>query len=206
MDSAAGSAKQARNEQCDAIFPAFGKINNTYDYTLDKILTSSKILDVVKILECGIGEEFDIDKLRYHKIISLADADVDGLHIQCLWATFFWKHMPEIIEQGMFYLAVPPLYGVKQGKQITYAYSDEERDALLEQANGKAELLRFKGLGEMNWQELRESTMSEEHRRLIRITNENIEWCEQQLDICMNDKAIAARKEFITSDDIYDLV
>ena len=205
-DSAAGSAKQARNEQCDAIFPAFGKINNTYDYTLDKILTSSKILDVVKILECGIGEDFDIEKLRYHKIISLADADVDGLHIQCLWATFFWKHMPEIIEQGMFYLAVPPLYGIKQGKQITYAYSDEERDSLLEQANGKAELLRFKGLGEMNWQELRESTMSEDNRRLIRITNENIDWCEQQLDICMNDKAIAARKEFITSDDIYDLV
>ena len=80
-------------------------------------MTSSKILDVVKILECGIGEDFDIEKLRYHKIISLADADVDGLHIQCLWATFFWKHMPEIIEQGMFYLAVPPLYGVKQGKQ-----------------------------------------------------------------------------------------
>ena len=205
-DSAAGSAKQARNEQIDAIFPAFGKINNTYDYTLDKILTSSKILDVVKILECGIGEDFDIEKLRYHKIISLADADVDGLHIQCLWATFFWKHMPEIIEQGMFYLAVPPLYGIKQGKQITYAYSDEERDTLLAQANGKAELLRFKGLGEMNWQELRESTMSEDNRRLIRITNENIDWCEQQLDICMNDKAIAARKEFITSDDIYDLV
>ena len=205
-DSAAGSAKQARNEQIDAIFPAFGKINNTYDYTLDKILTSSKILDVIKILECGIGEDFDIEKLRYHKIISLADADVDGLHIQCLWATFFWKHMPEIIENGMFYLAVPPLYGIKQGKQITYAYSDEERDTLLEQANGKAELLRFKGLGEMNWQELRESTMSEESRRLIRITNENIEWCEQQLDICMNDKAIAARKEFITSEEIYELV
>ena len=114
--------------------------------------------------------------------------------------------MPEIIEQGMFYLAVPPLYGIKQGKNITYAYSDEERDELLEQAEGKAELMRFIGLGEMNWQELRESTMSEDHRRLIRITNDNIEWCEQQLDICMNDKAINARKEFITSDEIYNLV
>lgn len=205
-DSAAGSAKSARNEQVDAIFPAFGKINNTYDYTLDKILTSSKILDVVKILECGIGDDFDIEKLRYHKIISLADADVDGLHIQCLWATFFWKHMPEIIENGMFYLAIPPLYGIKQGKNLTYAYSDKERDDLLEQATGKTEVLRFKGLGEMNWQELRDSTMLEDNRRLIRITNKNIEWCEQQLDICMNDKAIAARKEFITSDEIYDLV
>ena len=205
-DSAAGSAKSARNEQVDAIFPAFGKVNNTYDYTIDKVIDSSKILDVVKILECGIGEDFDIDKLRYHKIISLADADVDGLHIQCLWSTFFWKHMPQIIEEGMFYLAVPPLYGIKQGKNITYAYSDAERDALLENITGKYEVLRYKGLGEMNWQELRESTMAEGSRRLIRITPDNIEWCEQVLDTCMNDKSIVARKEFITSDEIYDLV
>ena len=205
-DSAAGSAKSARNEQMDAIFPAFGKVNNTYDYTLDKVIDSSKILDVIKILECGIGEDFDLDKLRYHKIISLADADVDGLHIQCLWATFFWKHMPQIIEEGMFYLAVPPLYGIKQGKSVTYAYSDAERDALLESINGKYEVLRYKGLGEMNWQELRESTMAEGSRRLIRITQDNIEWCEQALDVCMNDKSIAARKEFITSDEIYDLI
>ena len=205
-DSAAGSAKSARNEQIDAIFPAFGKVNNTYDYSLDKVIDSSKILDVVKILECGIGEDFDIEKLRYNKIISLADADVDGLHIQCLWATFFWKHMPQLIEEGMFYLAVPPLYGIKQGKNITYAYSDAERDALLENIQGKYEVLRYKGLGEMNWQELRESTMAEGSRRLIRITQDNIEWCEQVLDTCMNDKSISARKDFITSDEIYDLI
>ena len=205
-DSAEGSAKSARNEQVDAIFPAFGKVNNTYDYSIDKVIDSSKILDVVKILECGIGEDFDIDKLRYHKIISLADADVDGLHIQCLWATFFWKHMPQIIEEGMFYLAVPPLYGIKQGKNVTYAYSDAERDQLIATVEGKYEVLRYKGLGEMNWQELRESTMAEGSRRLIRITQENIEWCEQILDVCMNDKSIAARKEFITSDEIYELV
>ena len=205
-DSAAGSAKSARNEQVDAIFPAFGKVNNTYDYTLDRVIDSNKILDVVKILECGIGEDFDIEKLRYNKIISLSDADVDGLNIQCLWATFFWKHMPQIIEEGMFYLAVPPLYGIKQGKSITYAYSDAERDVLLENIQGKYEVLRYKGLGEMNWQELRESTMAEGTRRLIRITTDNIEWCEQVLDTCMNDKSIAARKEFITSDEIYDLV
>lgn len=205
-DSAAGSAKQARNEQVDAIFPAFGKVNNTYDYTLDKVIDSSKILDVVKILECGIGEEFDIDKLRYHKIISLADADVDGLHIQCLWATFFWKHLPQLIEEGMFYLAVPPLYGIKQGKTITYAYSDSERDSLIENITGKYEVSRYKGLGEMNWQELRDSTMSETSRRLIQITPENIEWCEQVLDVCMNDKSITERKEFITSDEEYSLV
>jgi DNA gyrase subunit B len=114
--------------------------------------------------------------------------------------------MPQIIEEGMFYLAVPPLYGIKQGKNITYAYNDAERDALLENIQGKYEVLRYKGLGEMNWQELRESTMAEGTRRLIRITTDNIEWCEQVLDTCMNDKSIAARKEFITSDEIYDLV
>ena len=206
MDSAAGSAKQARNEQIDAIFPAFGKVNNTYDYTLDKILVSSKILDVVKILECGIGEDFDIEKLRYHKIISLSDSDVDGLHIQCLWATFFWKHMPEIIDNGMFYLAIPPLYAIKQGKQITYAYSDAERDSLLENIQGKYEVCRYKGLGEMNWHELKASTMDENTRRLIQITKDNIEWCEQILDVCMNDKAIASRKEFIMSEDFYELI
>ena len=205
-DSAAGSAKQARNEQIDAIFPAFGKINNTYDYSLDKILVSSKILDVVKILECGIGEDFDIEKLRYHKIIILSDADEDGRHIQCLWATFFWKHLPQIIEQGMLYFAIPPLYAIKEGKNITYAYSDTERDNIISTISRKYEITRYKGLGEQGWKELRESTMSEESRRLIRITNENIEYCEQILDICMNDKAIAARKEFIMSDDIYDLV
>ncbi len=205
-DSAAGSAKNARNEQTDAIFPAFGKVNNTYDYSLDKIMVSSKILDVVKILECGIGEDFDIEKLRYHKIISLADADVDGLHIQCLWATFFWKHMPEIIEQGMFYFAVPPLYAIKQGKDKIYAYSDSERDEILSRLEGKYEVERYKGLGQMPWQELKASTMAQDTRRLIQITNEQIEWCEQILDTCMNDKAIASRKEFIMSDETYNLI
>jgi DNA gyrase subunit B len=147
-----------------------------------------------------------MEKLRYHKIISLSDADVDGLHIQCLWATFFWKHMPQIIENGMFYLAVPPLYGIKQGKDLTYVYSDSERDELIASIEGKYEVFRYKGLGEMNWKELRESTMAEDTRRLIQITPSNIEWCEQVLDVCMNDKSIAARKEFITSEDTYDLV
>ena len=205
-DSSSGSAKQARNEQVDAIFPAFGKINNTYSYSLDKILVSSKILDVVKILECGIGEDFDIEKLRYHKIISLADADVDGLHIQCLWATFFWKHMPQIIENGHFYLSVPPLYAIKHGKQLSYAYSDSERDQIISTLQGRYDVQRYKGIGEMNWQELKESTMDESKRRLIQITTENIEWCEQVLDTCMNDKAIDSRKSFIMSDDIYTLV
>ena len=114
--------------------------------------------------------------------------------------------MPQIIEEGMFYLAVPPLYGIKQGKNITYLYSDAEKDEFLKSIDGKSEVIRYKGLGEMNWKELRESTMLEDSRRLIRITPDNIEWCEQILDICMNDKSVAARKEFITSDEIYDLI
>ena len=206
MDSAAGSAKNARNEQTDAIFPAFGKINNTYDYSLDKILVSSKILDVVKILECGIGEDFDIDKLRYHKIIILSDADEDGRHIQCLWATFFWKHMPQIIEQGMLYFAIPPLYAIKQGKNITYAYSDNERDEIVSTMQNKYEVCRYKGLGEMAWQELRTSTMAKDTRSLIQITLEDIEWSEQILDTCMNDKSINSRKDFIMSEDFYSLI
>lgn len=205
MDSAAGSCKQARNEQTDAIFPAFGKVNNTYNYTMDKILVAGKMLDVVKILECGIGEDFDIDRLRYHKIILLADGDPDGLHIQCLWATFFWKHMPQLIEQGYVYFAVPPLYAIKQGKNITYAYSDAQRDEIIASIEGKYEVCRYKGLGEMDWRELRESTMSENTRSLIQITLDDIEWSEQVLDTCMNDKSVASRKDFITSDEFYSL-
>lgn len=145
-DSAASSSKAARNEQVDAIFPAFGKVNNTYNYTLDKILISSKMIDVVKILECGIGEDFDINKLRYHKIIILSDADEDGKHIQCLWATFFWKHMPQLIENGHLYFAVPPLYAIKQGKHFEYAYSAKERDEIINRTTGKFDLIRYKGL------------------------------------------------------------
>lgn len=206
MDSAAGSAKNARNEQIDAIFPAFGKINNTYNYDTDKVAVSVKLLDVIKILECGFGADFDIEKLRYNKIIILSDADVDGLHIQCLWACFFWKHMPQLIENGNVYFAVPPLYSIKQGKNMTYAYSDTQRDEIMETMTGKYEVQRYKGLGEMNWQELKASTMSTDNRVLIQLTNNDLAWCEQILDTCMNDKSIVNRKEFIMSDDVYELV
>ena len=129
----------------------------------------------------------------------------DGKHIQCLWATFFWKHMPQLIENGHLYFAVPPLYAIKQGKHFEYAYSAEERDEIINRTTGKFDLIRYKGLGEQNWQELRESTMAEETRKLIQITLDDIEWSEQVLDTCMNDKAIAARKEFIMSEDVFDL-
>ena len=114
--------------------------------------------------------------------------------------------MPQLIEQGMFYLAVPPLYEIKQNKKVIYAYSDAERDEVLSTLTGKYDVQRIKGLGEQSWQSLRESTMAEETRKLIQITPDNIEWCEQILNICMNDKAISDRKDFIISDDIYDLI
>ena len=114
--------------------------------------------------------------------------------------------MPQLIEQGMIYFAVPPLYAIKQGKNITYAYSDAERDNLIAEITGKYEVCRYKGLGEMAWQELRDSTMSKDSRNLIQITLDDIEWSEQILDTCMNDKAITARKDFIVSDDLYDLI
>jgi DNA gyrase subunit B len=114
--------------------------------------------------------------------------------------------MPQIIENGHFYLSVPPLYAIKHGKQLSYAYSDAERDQIISTIEGKYDVQRYKGIGEMNWQELKESTMDESTRRLIQITTENIEWCEQVLDTCMRDKAIESRKSFIMSDDIYTLV
>ena len=114
--------------------------------------------------------------------------------------------MPQLIENGHFYLAIPPLYAIKQGKNITYAYSDSEGDSIISTISNKYEVCRYKGLGEMAWQELRESTINEENRRLIQITTENIEWCEQVLDTCMNDKAIASRKDFIMSEDVYNLI
>ena len=114
--------------------------------------------------------------------------------------------MPQLIENGNIYLAVPPLYAIKQGKNLTYAYSDQQRDEIIAGLSGKYEVQRYKGLGEMNWKELQDSTMNPENRVLIQLTNENMEWCEQVLDTCMNDKSITARKEFIMSDEIYNLV
>ena len=114
--------------------------------------------------------------------------------------------MPQLIENGHLYFAVPPLYAIKQGKNITYAYSDAQRDELLANIKGKYEVQRYKGIGEMNWQELRTSTMAEESRVLIQITNDNIEWCEQMLDTCMNDKSISSRKDFIMSEEIVSLI
>lgn len=207
MDSAAGSAKRARNEYTDAILPVFGKINNTYGMTLDKLLKSPKMMNAIKALGCGIDDDFDIDKLQYDKIIMLTDADVDGLHIRCLWMTFFYIHLRPIIENGHLFIAMPPLFTIvtnprTKKEKTLYAYTVEEKDEIIKSLKCKYEVNREKGLGEMNWEELKESTMDVNNRKLIKVTIENAEECIRMLNVCMNDKAIKERKEFILNKSI----
>lgn len=201
-DSAGGSAKQARDHETMAILPVFGKINNTYNIDIDKLLKSPKIMEAVKAFGCGIDEEFDIEKLRYHKIILLTDADVDGLHIRCLWMTFFFKHMRKIIEEGYLYIALPPLFVITKNprtkkEQKIFAYSPEEKDEIISKLTCKYEVSREKGLGEMDWEDLRDSTMSKDSRKLKRVTIEDVEACMEILNVCMNDRETTARKSFI---------
>ena len=185
--------------------PVFGKINNTFNMTLDKILKSPKIMNTIKALGCGIDEDFDIEKLQYNKIIILTDADVDGLHIRCLWITFFYRFMPQIIEEGHLYIAQPPLYTIATNprtkkEKILYAYDAKERDEIISKLDCKYEINREKGLGEMNWEQLKESTMDKNTRRLVKVTAKDIEKCFEILDVCMNDKSIKQRKEFILNE------
>lgn len=197
MDSAGGSAVNARDKDTMAILPIFGKINNTEDFTIDKILASPKLMDMVNAIGAGIGEDFDIDKVRYHKIIPLADADADGLHIQCLYLTFFYRHMRPLIENGYVYLSVPPLFLIKTKSETIYAYTMKERDDIISNLTCKYEVNRMKGLGEMNADQLWDSTMNPETSKLIQITIDNIEQVEAMISTCMNEKMVASRKDFI---------
>ena len=197
-DSAGGSAKQARDRATQAILPLFGKGANAEKTTLDKIVKSPKSQPLIKALRCGIGEEFDIEKLRYHKIVLMADADVDGGHIQCLHMTFFYNFMKPIIEAGYLYAACPPLFKVFKksgGKDVDvhYLYTKEELDSF--DTEGYS-VQRYKGLGEMNPEQLWETTMDPEKARLIRITLDDCEEAEEALKVCMGDD-VSARKEFI---------
>ena len=200
-DSAGGSATQGRDSRFQAILPLWGKMLNVEKARADKVYGNDKLQPVIVALGTGIGEEFDINRLRYHKIIIMADADVDGAHIRTLLLTFFFRFMRPLIEQGYVYSAVPPLYKLTRGKTTRVAFSDEERDAVSAEMRGgnpnvKIDISRFKGLGEMNPHELWETTMDPERRTLRRITLDDAVKADETFTILMGEK-VEPRKEFI---------
>ncbi len=199
-DSAAGSAIQGRNSRFQAILAMWGKMLNVEKARADKIYGNDKLYPLIVALGAGIGEEFDIEKLRYHKVIIMSDADVDGAHIRTLLLTFFFRYMRPLIEHGYVYSAVPPLYKLKRGKTERVAYSDEQRDQvsaeLRGESNAKVEISRFKGLGEMDAHELWETTMDPETRTLRRITLEDARRADEIFTILMGEQ-VEPRKEWI---------
>ena len=200
-DSAGGSATQGRDSRFQAILPLWGKMLNVEKVRADKIYGNDKLQPVIVALGAGLGEDFDINKLRYHKVIIMADADVDGSHIRTLLLTFFFRFMRPLIEQGYVYSAVPPLYKLTRGKTTRVAFSDEERDAVSAEMragnpNVKIDISRFKGLGEMNPHELWETTMDPEKRTLRRITLDDAVKADETFTILMGEK-VEPRKEFI---------
>lgn len=200
-DSAGGSAKGGRDSNYQAILPLWGKMLNVEKARVDKVYSNEKLLPVITALGAGIGTEFDITKLRYGKIIIMADADVDGAHIQTLLLTFFYRFMPKLIEEGHIYLAKPPLYKLSRGKKSQVAYSDEERDRISEEfKNGdpsvKVDIARYKGLGEMDPHELWETTMNPKNRILLRVTLEDAISADEIFTTLMGDE-VEPRKKFI---------
>ncbi len=195
-DSAGGTAKDGRDSQFQAILPLRGKILNVEKSHVDRIYSSDSITPLIQALGCGIGTEFDITKLRYGKVIIMADADVDGAHIRTLLLTFFFRHMRPLIEEGHIYAAVPPLYKVSRGKAERYAFSDEEKDAYVEELGNPVKVSRYKGLGEMNKEQLWETTMDPEKRILKRITIEDALRADALFSVLMGDK-VEPRRAFI---------
>ena len=200
-DSAGGSATQGRDSRFQACLPLWGKMLNVEKARADKVYGNDKLQPVITALGAGIGEEFDLNKLRYHKIIIMADADVDGAHIRTLLLTFFFRFMRPLIEEGYVYSAVPPLYKLTRGKQQRVAYTDEERDAISSEMrdgnpNVKIDINRYKGLGEMNPHELWETTMDPEKRTLRRITLDDAVKADETFTVLMGEK-VEPRKEFI---------
>ncbi len=197
-DSAGGSAKQGRDRKYQAILPLRGKLLNTERARLDRIIQFAELKDLVVALGMGIGETLNYEKLRYHKIIIMTDADVDGEHITTLLLTFFYRHLPQIITNGHLYLAQPPLYKIQKGKEIHYAYSDEEKMQLLQKLGEKVIVQRYKGLGEMNPEQLWETTMNPQQRTLKLVTIEDAALADQVFSMLMGDEVLP-RKKFIQS-------
>lgn len=199
-DSAGGSAKQGRDRRFQAILPLWGKMLNVEKARADKVYNNDKLQPVVKALGTGIGEDFDITKLRYGRVVVMADADVDGSHIRTLLLTFFFRFMRPLIEEGHVYLAQPPLFKVFRGKKVRYAFSDEERDAyiaeLAGESNAKVDVQRYKGLGEMDPEQLWETTMDPAARTMIKVNLEDAATADEIFSILMGDK-VEPRREFI---------
>ncbi len=199
-DSAGGSASEGRDRRFQAILSLWGKMLNVEKARLDKVYSNEKLLPIIAAVGCGIGEDFDPQKIRYNKIIIMADADVDGSHIRTLLLTFFFRHMRPLIELGHIYIAQPPLYKVSRGKQFHYAYTEAERDACIAElnpdGNGKVDIQRYKGLGEMDPEQLWETTMDPTRRVMLRVSMEDAMRADETFTILMGDK-VQPRREFI---------
>ncbi len=200
-DSAGGSAKMGRDSSIQAILPLWGKMLNVEKARLDKVYGNEKLMPVVTALGCGLGDEFDISKLRYHKVFIMADADVDGSHICTLMLTFFFRFMRPLIEGGYVYIAQPPLFKLQKGQNVKYAYNDAEMAKLSAEMPG-AKVSRYKGLGEMNPEQLWETTMNPDNRVIVKITIEDAEKADEAFTILMGDK-VEPRRQFIEKNAIY---
>jgi DNA gyrase subunit B len=207
-DSAGGSAKMGRDRVFQAILPLKGKILNVEKARLDKMLANEEIRNIITALGTGIGQdEFDVAKLRYHRVVILSDADVDGAHIRTLILTFFYRHMRDLVEKGHLYIAQPPLYSLKKGSAIRYAYNEEERDRELAamSQNGKGVYIqRYKGLGEMNPEQLWETTMNPANRTVRRVTLEDAVEAETVFTVLMGEE-VEPRRKFI-EDNAHDVM
>lgn len=203
-DSAGGSAKDGRDRKIQAILPLKGKILNVEKSRLDKILNSEEIRNMITAFGCGLGDEFDEEKLRYHKIVIMTDADVDGAHIRTLLLTFMFRYMRPLIERGFVYIAQPPLYSVKKGQKLYYAYNDKDLGEILEQIGRSTNppIQRYKGLGEMNADQLWETTMNPENRTLLKVNIEDAAAADETFEMLMGDK-VDPRKKFINDNARY---
>ena len=196
-ESAGGSAKQGRDRRFQAILPIGGKILNTERAQLDKIIKFEEIRDLIVALGAGIGDSLNYAKIKYQRIIIMTDADVDGQHIKTLLLTFFYRHMPGVIERGFLYIALPPLYRTQIGKETFYSYTDEEKEKIITDGKGgKITVQRYKGLGEMNPDQLWETTMNPEVRTLKRIEIEDAEAADHIFTVLMGEE-VPPRKRFI---------
>ena len=197
-DSAGGSAKGGRDRNTQAILPLWGKMLNVEKARVDKVIGNEKLTPVILALGTGIGDDFDITKLRYHKIVLMADADVDGAHIRTLLLTFFFRYMRPLIEHGYVYIAQPPLFKVSKGKKHFYAFSDEERDEKIAELGGSCDVQRYKGLGEMDSQQLWETTMDPKYRTMLRVNLEDAMEADETFSVLMGDK-VEPRRDYITT-------